>query len=257
MESSEIGQKMRAAFEATRPSEAEVLQRYGHLRGLRSGEDLPAATGEDELAGRRSIRRGVSVGVAALLAAAAALFVWSLPAERPVAIGPSLERDLQTRRERASGPPPAPEETPQAEGTAEGRVRASAKPIAVLPRRAPEVSTLHPALPNRTETDASWARVTEAMRQRDWTAAHAALAPLLVSTERETQDSARLVRVRLELGAAQGQVADARWLSELEDLARSGSSSSIRASARRLLETLREDGTKQSSPVGELPQVEE
>jgi len=277
MESSEIGQKMREAFEATAPSDEAVLRRYAHLRALRSGEDLPTAIRFPHRASRLapSLVRMASAGGVALLAAAGAFFLWGLPADEPVPIAPSLERDLALgiERDRPSESPrsvpasPVPARSLNSAPVEAGSWAASAtaprseagppgeSSAAVTAADAPG----DPAPSREPETDAtvSWAKVTEAMKARDWPAAQVALAPLLASNDEETRDSARLVRIRLELGAVGVSGPDQQLVTELDELARTGSTSSIRASARRLHKSLMDAQTKHPATDGELPGVEE
>src|SRR5688572_29003801 len=79
----EIGPKMRNAFEATLPDDRAILDRYDPAR-LKAPPVV-------------ALRRWAGVGAGALLAAAGVLLAWSLRVERPIAIEPSLERDLQAR----------------------------------------------------------------------------------------------------------------------------------------------------------------
>lgn len=273
MASSELGQKMRQAFDATMPSETAILRRHsGHLRALRSGEDLPTAL--------HSLRRGprlattASVAGVALLAAAGALLFWGGAAERSVPIAPSLQRDLALRNQRvlqdgvpkAKGEPRSePEAVLPARSATSAPVRTAASEAAVSSAEREskagasvvEASTPSAGVEPKAEAAESWARVTVAMKARDWSAAQQALAPLLASSDEETRDSARLVRIRVALGAADQKLLGSPLLAELEELSRTGSTSSIRASARRLHKSLTEDETKHPAPDEELPLVEE
>jgi hypothetical protein len=160
---------------------------------------------------------------------------WTRAETDSVAIGPSLTRDLELRsRAPRTADAPDSEQKKEAPVPAPPEARLSQKSLPAA--RAP--SAPQPAVAP-SDTDARWARVTEAMRKRDWEAAKLALAPLSTSLDPETKDSARLVRIRLELSASGNQALDPTWQAELSELATSGATSSIRASARRLLENQR------------------
>jgi hypothetical protein len=189
---------------------------------------------------------------------------WSLGEGLQASIGPSLAQDLERApksKQEQLVPTPDPAPTNGDDESRTGPATASASLPARAHVRHQGPTQLHtdipvPAVPTQADTDAGWARVTEAMRKRDWEAAKIALEPLTNSVDEETRDGARLVRIRLELGAAQGAPPDQRWLTDLAELAASGSTSSIRASARRLLEELRVSQAKPVEPSPDLPSEE-
>lgn len=259
MAANELGRDMRRVFEATMPKD-EVILRKHHALAL------------ERAFGTKRSRSGAA-RAGAFLAAAGVLLVWAmgwdwLAPERRVEIRPSLERDLR--------PPPAAEASqvddsavaPAAVSSADREARAAQSrpsqvvrvPARSLERATPSAQATRPS----TETDgteADWARVTEAMRRRDWSGAQGALAPLLASEDGETRDSARLVRIRVEISSAPERGKEVALLAELKELSETGSSSSIRASARRLHGELTDDAltdeSKHPREAGELPLQEE
>jgi len=243
MRSTEIGAKMREAFETTLPSDPAIVGRYDLARLRTAPREMQR-------------RRAGAIGAGVLLAAAGVLFVWFLSRHDSVRIGPSLQRDLEARRDPGqtdSAREPVRALPPSLAGEAPGR-------LAPKPDLPSPASTDVPPGRDSAPIESQWALVTDAMRQRDWPAAQEALAPLLASSDRETRDSARLVRVRLELGAASNQESKAALMVELEELIEAGSTASIRASARRLhkslvdglVDGLADEGAKHPLPEGEL-----
>jgi len=267
MASTDLGQKMRDTLEATLPDAEVAVRRVARQRALRLARShtsrhkahasgwLPNIAGRN-IAGRKSAVVG-GLLAAALVVGALAYGPWSTQTES-VTIGPSLAHDLkvrprtsrtadaraseqkradtkQAKGERGRSPVPAP-----SEARPHDRSLPAARALAPSPATAPG------------DADARWARVTEAMRKGDWEAAKVALAPLSASGDPETKDSARLLRIRLELGTSENQTLEPKWEAELSELARSGSTSSIRASARRLLES--RSGAPNSDHEEELPQ---
>jgi hypothetical protein len=188
-----------------------------------------------------------------------AFSLWSLSDERAVPIGPSLAKDLEFGHPRVPRASPSSPQSDDALLLQDDAARNDAthddgsrgESIPALPAReasSPSKRTAEEreaavaeAPPPGIDDTARWARVTEAMRKHDWAAAQTALRPLAESQDAETRDGARLVQIRLELGASGGGAVDPRWLADLRALASKGSTSSIRASARRLLETLEGD----------------
>lgn len=248
MTSTDLGQRMRDALEATRPDEEVVLRRVARQRALRLARAGTARSGTARTGTARSQKTRAVVGgvlAAVLLAFAVVYGPWWTQAETESAtIGPSLARDLElhsrtprTADARASReePPDTTKSIDEAGKTpvparSEARPREKNLPAARAPLPpAPTVASADP--------DARWAGVTEAMRKGDWEAAKVGLASLSASDDPETKDSARLLRIRLELRTSANQTLEPRWQAELSELARSGSTSSIRASARRLLES--------------------
>jgi len=248
MASTDLGQRMRDALEATLPDEEVALRRVARQRALRLARTGNARTGTARSDTARSQKtRAVVGGVlgAALLAFGVVVGPWWTRAETESAtIGPSLARDLELRSRTArtadartsqEEPPDTTKATDEA-GKTPVPARSAARPG---DKRLPAArAALAPSPDNPSaDPDARWARVTEAMRKGDLEGAKLALAPLSESHDPETKDSARLLRIRLELGTSENQTLDPRWQAELAELARSGSTSSIRASARRLLES--------------------
>jgi hypothetical protein len=254
----ELSRRMRTTFEASLPNEEDIVRRVsaGREARTRARRTSGAARSNDaffaqwrELASRPRL---AALGLA--LAAAAAFSFWSLSEDPAVRIGPSLAKDLESGYPRVPLALPSSPEADDAWLLREDATREDAargEPIPALPAREAlsppkraaeklEAAMLETPPPGIDDT-ARWARVTEAMRKRDWVAAQTALRPLVESQDAETRDGARLVQIRLELGASEGSAVDQRWLADLRVLAAQGSTSSIRASARRLLETLEGD----------------
>lgn len=250
--STELSRKMRATFDAVLPSDDVVLRRIVARRAERSEQLQTVRTSLWHAFWRH--RAGLGACFAGVAMALALLTWWSIGERDHVSIGPSLTRDLElaprSKKERLPPlePTKADDELHAEPVTTSRPARADVTRQAQTQLRTDVVA---PSPPAQAETNARWARVTESMRKRDWEAAKIALEPLTNSPDAETRDGARLVRVRLELGRAQGASPDQRWLADLADLATSGSTSSIRASARRLLEALRTDPAKSIEPSPE------
>lgn len=253
MASTDLGQKMRDALEATLPDAEVAVRRVARQRALRLAQNQaspPQKHASGWLSGltARVMVGGVSAG--ALLVCVVAYGPWWTEAES-VSVEPSLERDLELLPRMSHAPDAAPnEQTPLdiREQTALDIRKATARE-AKAPAHAPSegpateqrpAAARTPTTPLAAiasgDTDARWARVTEAMREGDWEAAKVALDSLSAKGDPETKDSARLLRIRIELSSSGNQTLEPRWQAELSELARSGSTSSIRASARRLLE---------------------
>jgi hypothetical protein len=265
MAATDLGQKMRDALEATLPDAEVAVRRVARQRALRlarshtSRDKAHAAGWRPSTAARKSAVVG-GLLAAALVAGTLAYGSWWTRAEtESVTIGPSLARDLElrSRTSRTADARASEQKLSDAkQATDEGGLRLVPAPSEARPseRSLPAArGLLAPSPATATgDADARWARVTEAMRKGDWEAAKLALAPLSASGDPETKDSARLLRIRLELGTSENQTLEPRWEAELSELARSGSTSSIRASARRLLE--RPSGAPNSDHEEELPQ---
>jgi len=249
MASTDLAEKMRDALEATLPDGEVAVRRIARQRAIRlahsqASEKAPASGWLPSFQARRSAIVGGILGVA-LLAGAFVYRTWSTWAEsESVSVGPSLARDLelQSRASRAVDARAAEKEPSGGETTADeaGKAPVSAPSVAArspksLPATPAPVTS--PPAPASGQKNDRWASVTEAMRRGDWEAAKGVLAFLSVEGDPETRDSARLLRIRIELGTSPNQALDARWQAELSELAQSGSTSSIRASARRLLES--------------------
>lgn len=248
MTQSDLGQKMRAVFEVTMPREEAVLRRF----------HIPSHVDQAPVGWPLRFAVGAALGML-FVAAGVLLSLQSLSRER-VSIEPSLERDLPGKPKTEELPlAPRPVRVPSPDVL-------SPSPDPPKPARGePRKTHLEQSEPSETNlpqstTSTSWARVTESMRQSDWNGAQEALAPLLESNNAETRDSARLVRIRLRLGQASGSSVDPELHQELEQLAKMGSTSSIRASARRLIDSLpvtvpteQTNPTNQTTPERELP----
>lgn len=257
-------QKMRATFAATLPDEDAALRRIADRRAARVGTGrIATPTVKRVPAGFAGISLPLQLGLgfAGIVLVFVVLRSWHLPQES-VPIEPSLARDLES----APRPKPVPEELETAspfDADADTDNRALEAKKAPMPSRPALKSTQgsnavsgadppNDKATSQADVNARWARVTDAMRKQDWTTAKTALEPLIASTDPETKDGARLVRIRLELGATAGTLSSS-LLAELSDLATAGSTSSIRASARRLLESLPNDSTKREVEHRELP----
>jgi len=268
MTPTDLSARMRATFEAALPSDDAAVRRVAAQRAQRVAAQSSSVPRAGEARARALWARqpmlafacaGVVVGLGLLL-------LWPVLQPEPVAIGPSLTRDLaaqgkdqeQKTTKAAREPERASTERAVADKAATGTARSprpeGRKDAALLGKSAPEA-------PAADSTDARWAHVSAAMRKQDWAGAELALEPLIQSTDPETRDGARLVRIRLQLRKATTAGRDPIWLEELSDLATSGSTSSIRASARRLLDTSLGTSTKDGQTnhlegAGELPPAE-
>jgi len=255
VEATDLSQKMRATFEAAIPGEDAVVRRVTAQRALRAA---PQRSSFPRTAAPTPApwtwQPGLAWAAAGLAVALGLFLLWPALQPERVPIGPSLTRDLASQGKAKKLDDEGAGRAPTNEPTA------SAPPSAVSDGRkdsAPKGERAA-AVPTPESADARWAHVTAAMRKQDWKAAELALAPLIESADPETRDGARLVRVRLQLRTAPEAARDPKWREELSDLARSGSTSSIRASARRLLEegasegdSSADDSTNQQDPVRE------
>jgi hypothetical protein len=261
----DLGQKMRDALEATLPDVEVAVRRVARQRALRLARSHTSRHEAHASGWLRSITARKSAVAGGLLAALLVAFAlaygpwWTWAETESVTIGPSLARDLElrprtSRTANAKASEQKLSDTKRATD-AGGQTPVPAPPAALSKERSlPAARALLAPSPSAapSDADARWARVTESMRKGDWEAAKLALAPLSASGDPETKDSARLLRIRIELVTSESQTLEPKWEAELSELARSGSTSSIRASARRMLES--SSGAPNSDQEGELPQ---
>lgn len=253
---------MRATFEAALPDEDAVVRRVASGRAQRAEgqSSLDPRGGQQAMAPRRFwvMQPGLGLAFAGLVVAVGLVILWRTQDSDRVAIGPSLARDLAAQAEQARQHESAEHDAARTERTPVDRRGALPTPSTAAEARKASPQSRERAsgdersaeVPAAASTDARWADVTAAMRKQDWKAAERALAPLIQSDDPETRDGARLVRVRLQLRTAPDAIRDPIWGKELSDLATSGSTSSIRASARRLLEPLQDGSNRENSSPG-------
>jgi hypothetical protein len=178
------------------------------------------------------------MAVAGILAALGAAGVWRGVSELPQV---SVSRDVGAWVGSSSPParinavkPATVDENEASRSALEAPLAPSAKPPAALPKK-PRPSEVQAAA-SSAKPEVTWAALAAALRDGNDAEARALVTSLQKSTDPETRDHARLTAVRLQLPAG-GSQADlsAEMRADLSDLAEHGASSSIRASARRLL----------------------
>jgi len=180
------------------------------VRKWAASKDVPRAHGEATRAGARSVHRSSSS---------------SRPAE---IVEPLVPVDGEPGGESPLASEAAPDVPP-------ARVRSNRRAWAPIHRRAAasDLSAV-PATERPTGVDdgAIWAAAAGALRAGDVAAAENALDRLAMASDARTRDAARLARAQLWL--SQGRAARAR--EELDDLAATGATPTIRARARDGLE---------------------
>lgn len=205
-------------FERTMPEEQVVLERMNAARVRRTRE--PKSSWPK------------AVGGVACVGACAAVFALLGRAPAPA---------LRAEAERLA-PAPAPARAASAAlevlPTVRAVPQASAVPVRTASKRsatsaAPSVSATPSASTAPAPPPASWEAAARAMREGDQAEAQRLLAELSKSDEPEVRDSALLVRLR----SARPHLSGAEQ-AQLEGLARSGATASIRSDARKLLEEL-------------------
>lgn len=88
-----------------------------------------------------------------------------------------------------------------------------------------------------------WEEVARAMKEGDEERAHDLIVQLRGSSDAETRDNARLADVQMSLEVRDGlRTLSPNKLATLKDLRATGATSSIRASARRLLSQIESSG---------------
>lgn len=231
---------IRQDLEATAPSDAAILARFRSLKATRVAPRAPAfALG------------GYALGAFAVCAAAGTL-LWFSSQRSPFA-----SEDIRVTREvwnedprpaRVAEEKLSVVETPSRSDVAPAPAPAlseRSKPVPPAPapstppraRSLPltnEKNRLHLAPPAMMEP--RWEDVARAMKDGEEARAHELIVQLRGSADAETRDNARLADVQMSLELRDGlRTLPEDKLATLKDLRATGATSSIRASARRLL----------------------
>lgn len=262
---------MREVFEANEPPESAVILRMANVRERRR-----LAQREERVRKRYAFAgalaalciSGTALGVGVSTGALQIEFFPAVTEER--SHDASDASDLRAPVPRASQFDPREEILPQENYSP--KVQSSEPSLALkVPRETAErpAAGTSSAPKRQTENDvsgvppngatpsaANWQEVAGAMRAGEDDRAREAITPLTESLDRETRDSAELVKLRIELGShREGKLsASTSQRARLERLAVDGASPSIRVSARRLLERVNPAGVRDFSEIDNPPQ---
>ena len=252
----ERARRLVSAHHSVQPSDAEVSAarvRFAQ-RSLRQG----ARTRWRRLL-PRAITAGLVLGLVAGAAAQIAVGRWAAPKDAARLYTPAAHAGGAAGPRPAIASPPEPAVEPRAQDKdkdkdeaevagARGetphdariahvpssrRVWAPIRPRVAAPAAAPAAEGLEPRL--GVGDAATWEPVAAALRAGDTSAAESALNRLAALNDARTRDAARLARAQLWL--SRGRATPAR--DELQDLAATGATLTIRARARDALETRR------------------
>lgn len=212
---------VRQDLEATTPPDAEILARFRRVRA-----QAPAQS--------KGLFGPVQFGLGGLAVAFGALFWWSTQqgssGGNVRVTGEVWTSERRISEEKADKFAEVPVEQSESSEPAIKEADAPAPTVPVRSKpKAPSVKAGAPSTPR-------WEDVAQAMRSGDEPRARELIVLLRQSEDAETRDNARLAEVQMSVEVRDGKrILSPSQLTTLKDLRATGATSSIRASARRLL----------------------
>ncbi len=221
-----VKEVVRQDLEATTPPDAEILARFRRLQ-----REAPVKP--------RGLFSPVQFGMAGLAVAFGALFFWSM---NQGSTGPNIRVTGETwqsaqkvSEQKADTLVDVPAEQNEMSEPAFKEVEEKEAPR----RSKPKSVRLKAPLPS-TSSAPRWEDVAQAMRSGDEPRARELIVQLRQSEDAETRDNARLAEVQMSVDVRDGKrTLSPAQMATLKDLRATGATSSIRASARRLLDQVK------------------